>query len=252
MTAAFAPDHPGALVRPSPNFGERRGFSRPDLILLHYTGMQTGEAAEDWLCSPLSQVSSHYLVHEDGRIVQMVRERDRAWHAGRGSWGPCDDINSCSVGIEMVNPGHEFGYRDFPEPQIEAVIALCLGVAARSGVPPSRVLAHSDVAPGRKLDPGERFPWVRLEQAGLGLPLPAVLPPSGGPSLRLGDHSDAVRTAQAKLNQIGYGIVPTGLFDLRTKVVVEAFQRHFRPALVDGCVDASTAHAMDQVLVRVA
>ncbi|HEV7252256.1 MAG TPA: N-acetylmuramoyl-L-alanine amidase [Mesorhizobium sp.] len=248
----FAPDHPGAFVRPSPNFGERRGFSRPDLILLHYTGMETGEGAEDWLCNPLSQVSSHYLVHEDGRIVQMVREADRAWHAGRGAWGVCEDINSCSVGIEIANPGHEFGYRDFPESQIEAVIALSLDVAARHQVPSARVLAHSDIAPGRKLDPGERFPWARLREAGLGLPLPVVLPPSGGPSLRLGDQNDAVQDAQAKLNRIGYGIVSTGLFDLRTKVVVEAFQRHFRPALVDGCVDASTVHAMDQVLAGIA
>lgn len=223
----------------------------PDMILLHYTGMATGQAAEDWLCDPGSQVSSHYLVHEDGRIVQMVREAERAWHAGRGSWGACDDINSCSVGIEIVNPGHEFGYRDFPEPQIAGVIELCLGIRRRHGVPPGRVLAHSDVVPGRKLDPGERFPWPRLAQAGLGLPVPHA-PASGGPALCIGDESRAVEDAQAKLHAVGYGIVPTGLFDMRTKVVVEAFQRHFRPACVDGRVDASTAAALRDVLAHLA
>ena len=166
--SGFAPDHAGAEVRPSPNFGPRIGYAAPDMIILHYTGMETGQAAEDWLCDPAGQVSSHYLVHEDGRIVQMVRERDRAWHAGKSSWRGVTDINSCSVGIEIVNPGHALGYRDFPKPQIDAVIELCRGIVARHAIVRERVLAHSDVAPGRKIDPGERFPWRRLAKAGIG------------------------------------------------------------------------------------
>src|SRR5690242_5008569 len=166
--SGFSPDHSGAEVRVSPNFGQRIGVARPDMIILHYTGMKTGEGAEAWLCTPESQVSSHYLVHEDGRIVQMVRESDRAWHAGKSFWGGVTDINSHSIGIEIVNPGHEFGYRSFPPGQIAAVIGLCQGIVARHPIPPQRVLAHSDVATGRKVDPGERFPWRQLAEAGIG------------------------------------------------------------------------------------
>src|SRR5690606_17152454 len=166
--SGFSPDHAGAEVRVSPNFGPRLGTSRPDTIILHYTGMQSGAAAEAWLCTAESQVSSHYLVHEDGRVVQMVRESDRAWHAGKSFWQGATDINSQSVGIEIVNPGHEFGYRSFPRRQVVAVIGLCKGIVARHGVPPQRVLAHSDIAPGRKVDPGEKFPWRKLAEAGIG------------------------------------------------------------------------------------
>lgn len=123
------------------------------MILLHYTGMRSGQAAEERLCDPSSEVSAHYLVHEDGRIVQMVREADRAWHAGKSSWKGVTDINSCSVGIEIVNPGYDFGYRDFPEEQMAAVVDLCLGIKQRHGVA-REVLGHSDVAPGRKGRPG--------------------------------------------------------------------------------------------------
>src|SRR5262249_19528840 len=124
MSETFAPDHAGAEVRPSPNFGERRDGLTPTILILHYTGMPSGIGAEDWLCNPVSEVSSHYIVHEDGRVVQMVRESDRAWHAGVSSWHGQIDINSRSVGIEIVNAGHGFGYPDFPEIQIDAVIAL--------------------------------------------------------------------------------------------------------------------------------
>ena len=166
--SGFASDQPGAEVRVSPNFGQRVGTTRPDMIILHYTGMESGEGAEAWLCNPASEVSSHYLVHEDGRIIQMVRESDRAWHAGKSSWQGRTDINSCSVGIEIVNPGHAFGYPDFPDVQIAAVINLCRGIIERHGIVPERVLAHSDVAPGRKIDPGEKFPWHALAVSGVG------------------------------------------------------------------------------------
>ena len=166
--SGFLPDQPGAEVRVSPNFGPRRDTLRPDMIVLHYTGMASGAGAEAWLCDPASEVSSHYLVHEDGRIVQMVRESDRAWHAGKSFWRGVTDVNSHSLGIEIVNPGHEFGYRGFPRSQIAAVIELCRGIIARHAILPQRVLAHSDVAVGRKVDPGEKFPWRQLAEAGVG------------------------------------------------------------------------------------
>jgi len=241
--SGFAPDHHGAVVRPSPNFGDRRGAQRPDLIVLHYTGMETGSGAEDWLCNPASEVSSHYLVHENGRIVQMVRESDRAWHAGVSSWHGRADINSRSIGIEIANPGHRFGYPDFPAEQIDAVIALCRGIVARHAIRRERVLAHSDVAPGRKIDPGEKFPWPRLHAAGIGhLVEPA--PPGEGAGLAAGDWGEPVKTLQAMLAEYGYGVPISGGFDSMTAAVVEAFQRHFRPALVDGVADRSTIETL--------
>ena len=157
-------DHRSALVRPSPNFGERKDGKKVTAIILHYTGMPDGKGAEDWLCNSDSEVSSHYLVHEDGRIVQMVAEADRAWHAGKSYWHGERDLNSVSVGIEIVNPGHILGYRPFPAKQISAVIRLCRGIALRHGVTPAMVLAHSDIAPGRKTDPGPYFSWGRLRR----------------------------------------------------------------------------------------
>lgn len=244
----FPPDHDGAEVRVSPNFGARRDCSKPDLILLHYTGMQTAESAEAWLCDPVSEVSSHYLVHEDGRIVQMVRESDRAWHAGKGSWRGHSDINSHSVGIEIVNPGHTFGYPDFPDAQIDAVISLCRGVAERHGIRPERVLAHSDVSPGRKIDPGEKFPWPVLFAAGVGhLVEPA--PIGGGRFLTLGDRGEPVEALQSMLALYGYGVDISGDYDQCTATVVEAFQRHFRTARIDGVADRSTIETLHKLLL---
>lgn len=243
----FAADQEGAEVRVSPNFGPRRSPSRPDMIILHYTGMATGAAAEAWLCDPASEVSSHYLVHEDGRVVQMVRESDRAWHAGKSAWRGETDINSRSVGIEIVNPGHVLGYRNFPRLQVEAIISLCRGIADRHGIPPERILAHSDVAPGRKVDPGERFPWRRLAQSGLGHHVaPVRLSRDGG--LRPGDSGSAVEELQSMLSLYGYDVQITGAFDPRTAAVVAAFQRHFRPRRVDGVADRSTIETLRRLL----
>ncbi|MBS3649171.1 N-acetylmuramoyl-L-alanine amidase [Pseudaminobacter sp. 19-2017] len=242
----FAPDHIGVEVRPSPNFGPRRDGLRPELIILHYTGMATGAAAEDWLCNPASEVSSHYLVHEDGRIVQMVRENDRAWHAGKSSWKGVTDINSWSIGIEIVNPGHEFGYVDFPSFQIEAVIELCRGIIGRHAIRPDMVLAHSDVAPGRKVDPGERFPWGRLAIEGVGhFVTPTQI--QAGPSLVSGSAEEPVRDFQRMLSRYGYDIDITGTYDQRTATIVSAFQRHFRPARVDGVADVSTTKTLQDL-----
>lgn len=243
----FVPDFAGAIVRASPNFGERRGPARPDMIVLHYTGMPSGPAAEDWLCDPASQVSSHYLVHEDGRVVQMVREADRAWHAGKSSWHGHADINSASVGIEIDNPGHAFGYPDFPPVQIERVVELCRDILNRWAMAWERVLAHSDVAPGRKIDPGEKFPWRRLAEAGLGLFLESSSP---GPAVLLpGEQGFPVEAMQVMLATFGYGIDITGTYDAQTEIVVAAFQRHFRPELIDGVADASTLDVLQRLLI---
>jgi N-acetylmuramoyl-L-alanine amidase len=253
--SGFLPDHLGAEVRVSPNFGPRRGTMRPDMIVLHYTGMESGAAAEAWLCNPASEVSSHYLVHEDGRIVQMVRESDRAWHAGKSSWRGVSDVNSHSVGVEIVNPGHLLGYRAFPKRQIEAVIGLCSGIVARHGIAPELVLAHSDVAPGRKVDPGEKFPWKALFEAGIGHLVKAapIRAPSvqQGAGLRRGDAGTAVEALQSMLALYGYGVEITGAFDQETEIVVEAFQRHFRPRRVDGVADSSTVRTLTRLLASI-
>jgi len=245
--SGFRPDQPGVEVRASPNCGARRDCAGPDMIVLHYTGMESGEAAEAWLCDPASEVSSHYLVHENGRIVQMVREADRAWHAGKSSWHGVTDVNSRSVGIEIVNPGHAFGYRNFPKRQVGAVIALCQGIVRRHGIRPERVLGHSDVAPGRKVDPGEKFPWKALAEAGVGLYVrPARI--SAGQGLGIGDSGEDVARFQARLSRFGYGIEESGVFDERTQTVTAAFQRHFRPRRVDGIADRSTVKTLDSLL----
>src|SRR5688572_9829000 len=156
-------------VEASPNFDERTGLARPDMIVLHYTGMQFSHEALHRLCDVKARVSSHYMVMENGSIVQLVPEAKRAWHAGVSAWGGDTDINSRSIGIEIANPGHDFGYPDFPSRQIAAVITLCRAIMTRNIIRPENVVAHSDVAPSRKQDPGEKFPWKRLSLSGVGL-----------------------------------------------------------------------------------
>jgi N-acetylmuramoyl-L-alanine amidase len=245
--SGFAPDQPGAMVRASPNFGPRREGFRPEIILLHYTGMTTGAGAEDWLCNPASEVSSHYLVHEDGRIVQMVRESDRAWHAGQSSWRGVTDINSQSIGIEVVNPGPLAGHPPFPPRQIAAVISLCQGIVARHRIRPEMVLGHSDVAPGRKIDPGERFPWRALARAGVGH-FVAPARHRRGAALQPGDEGQEVTRLQAMLASYGYGLETGGTYDGATKTVVSAFQLHFRPKKVDGIADRATRETLQRLL----
>jgi N-acetylmuramoyl-L-alanine amidase len=240
--SAFPPDSfLVADVAPSPNNDARKDGRQPDMILLHYTGMPTGEAALTRLCAPDSKVSAHYVVFEDGRIVQCVPEALRAWHAGESSWAGETDINSCSIGIEIVNPGHEFGYPDYPLRQVAAVISLCRSILTRRGpFSSARILAHSDVAPARKQDPGEKFPWELLSDSGIGhwvRPAPLNV---DGPTLKPGDSGEAVTRLQRVLRGYGYGIEETGSYDDATGAVVTAFQRHFRPARVDGIADAST------------
>jgi N-acetylmuramoyl-L-alanine amidase len=226
-----------ALIEaPSPNFDAR--VSPPDMIVLHYTGMQTGAAALKRLCDPAAKVSAHYLVEEDGRVFSLVPEERRAWHAGVSFWKGARDINAASIGVEIVNPGHEFGYRPFPDDQIKAVIGLLDGVRGRWSVPDARILGHSDVAPARKQDPGELFPWDRLAAAGHGLW--AKPPAAPGAALSLGDEGAAVFALQAGLTRLGYLCPPSGAYDADTATVVTAFQRHWRPACVDGAADGET------------
>jgi len=237
-----------AEVRESPNHNERAAGVKPDILVLHYTGMPTAEGAVRRLCSPESKVSSHYVVLEDGHIIQCVAEARRAWHAGQSSWAGETDLNSRSIGIEIVNPGHDHGYPEFPRRQIAAVTALCRSIFTRHRIPADRVLAHSDIAPSRKKDPGEKFPWKSLHDSGIGLwikPAPVV---SDGPIYVLGDTDPAIKELQELFAHYGYGVPTNGQFDSITHDVVTAFQRHFRPAKVDGIVDVSTIETLRTLL----
>ena len=210
------------VAAPSPNFDARPANMPVDILLLHYTGMQTAADALTRLCDPDAKVSAHYTVDEDGIIYAHVPEDARAWHAGLSYWAGERDINARSIGIEIVNPGHEFGYRAFPERQIESVIALSQDIFARQPIPPERVLGHSDVAPARKVDPGELFPWGALSLEGIGLW------PQTRKALLNVPFADGLRA-------FGYGLHPE--MDVPMETVITAFQRHWRPARIDGVAD---------------
>lgn len=247
MKAAPVPDSPVASeFIASPNHGERRGYAQPDCVILHYTGMPTGAGALAQLCNPAAEVSSHYFVWEDGRVVQLVAEDRRAWHAGQSFWKGESDLNSASIGIEIVNCGHE-SLPPYPKPQVDAVTALVRDIGVRRAIAPRRILAHSDIAPGRKRDPGEHFPWETLWRAGVGHWTLAP-PPNAEPIFKRGQEGAPIRSLQAMLALYGYGVELTGVYDHQTRVVVAAFQRHFRPARVDGETDASTVETLRMLL----
>jgi N-acetylmuramoyl-L-alanine amidase len=235
----------------SPNHGERAAGKSVDMLILHYTGMASEERAFRWLCDPESGVSAHYFVGEDGRVTRMVEEGRRAWHAGKSMWAGESDINSRSIGIEIANPGHEFGYRLFPDRQVDAVVALCRDILARHAIPACQVLAHSDVAPARKADPGELFPWKRLAGEGIGVWVEPE-PPGPGPEHRHGDTGQPVERLRRDLAAYGYGIGPGAEYDEACVSVVRAFQRHFRPLLFDGVADGSTMRTLARLLATVA
>ena len=252
MSNAFDPDYRPALVRPSPNFNARRGGRdgeprKPDILLLHYTAMQSAREAIEWLASEESQVSCHYLVDENGIVTQLVPEAERAWHAGASFWKGETDINSASVGIEIANPGHDFGSPPFPGSQIMAVIRLCRDIIARHGIAPERVLAHSDVAPMRKRDPGEWFPWKTLHEKGVGHWVEPA-PVAGGRYFHPGDAGPPVEALQTMLALYGYDCETDGTYGTKTAAAVTAFQRHFRPERVDGIADVSTITTLHRLL----
>lgn len=207
------------IETPSPNFDER---SLPvTMLVLHYTGMPDAASAINWLASPESKVSAHYVVTEDGDIVRMVAEDKRAWHAGRAHWRGVSDINSASIGIEIVNPGHEWGYRPFPTPQIQALVPLVHEIVQRHRITRGNVVGHSDVAPARKQDPGEFFPWATLARLRLALPRPTK---------NLMDPHWTDSGFMLALERFGYDIT-------EPEAAVRAFQRRFRPEMIDGVID---------------
>lgn len=223
------------VERPSPNH-DPRAEGPTDILVLHYTGMRTAEEALQRLCDPDAKVSSHYTVDRDGTIYQHVAEERRARHAGVSYWAGVRDVNSRSIGIEIVNPGHEFGYIPFAEPQIETVIALSRDILSRHAISASRVVGHSDVAPNRKQDPGELFPWARLAENGIGL----------------WPHHDSTQTARNSnafaddLRRYGYGVPPD--VDWPLEDVIAAFQRRFRPSCINGIPDAECAGLLRALL----
>lgn len=230
------------VERPSPNHDARSGGRAADMLVLHYTGMESAAAALDRLCDPAARVSAHYTVDEDGTVYAHVAEDRRAWHAGVAFWQGETDVNGVSIGVEIVNPGHEFGYRPFPEAQMQAVRALSQAIVARHRIRPLRVVGHSDVAPARKKDPGELFDWPMLAAAGVGF-----WPDAGTVRARLGAEREAdLRSIGRNLARIGYrwpaGRDDAGAAEADSRAsILAAFQRHFRPASVTGEADPETA-----------
>ncbi len=249
MSLIESPDSPlVSRVHASPNVEPRAGGMTPSILLLHYTGMTCCEKAIDWLSRPESKVSCHYVIDEAGAITQMVAENKRAWHAGRSIWAGETDVNSASIGIEIHNPGHDDGYPDFPAAQMQAVMELSRDIVQRNSIEPRHVLAHSDVAPGRKIDPGEKFDWAWLAANGVGH---WVEPAGVGPLIGAVSHlqnTDDIARAQRLLGQYGYGIEVSGRNDKASRTIVSAFQRHFRPARFDGLIDASTVATVEALL----
>ena len=233
----------------SPNCDSRPADAGPvDTLVLHYTGMVSAEAALERLTDPAAKVSAHWCIGEDGTLWRLVPEEQRAWHAGLSEWRGRRSVNDFSIGIELVNPGHEHGYRPFPPAQMDALLDLARAIVARHPIDPRNVVAHSDIAPTRRQDPGELFDWARLAEAGIGLWPQCLAEPAGeGPALCQGNRGSAVRRRQERLRAIGYGLAVDGDFGLATAAVVRAFQRHFRQARVDGVIDAGTDAMLHEV-----
>ncbi|MFV3128312.1 N-acetylmuramoyl-L-alanine amidase [Niveispirillum sp. KHB5.9] len=242
---------PPIIPHPSPNHGPRRIDGPPDMLILHYTGMRDGASALARMCDPESQVSAHYMVEEDGRVFQLVADDRRAWHAGASFWAGETDINSRSIGIELVNPGHEWGYRPFPEAQMRALAGLCSHLLTLYPIPAHHVLGHSDIAPSRKQDPGELFDWLGLAMAGIGLwPDPR---PADGMAWEKGEIA-------LLLQKFGYPLAADGIswaehhahgksWDESAEAALRAFQRHWVPASLGKGIDRDSVAAL-RALVR--
>ncbi|MDC9701560.1 MAG: N-acetylmuramoyl-L-alanine amidase [Alphaproteobacteria bacterium] len=226
-------------VLPSPNFDIRGEGIVPDMIVFHYTGMESADDAIRRLRCSVAKVSSHYIIDMDGRIIQLVRESDRAWHAGLSFWAGDRNVNFLSIGIEIVNIGHRSGYPAFPIEQMESLKALCLDIIGRYQISCSRIVGHSDISPARKIDPGEKFDWEWLACRGIGIWVNST-PIRDELRMCLGSRGPLVEEVQEQLALIGYEVRVTGYFDCQTGLVISAFQRHFRPALINGWADCGT------------
>lgn len=218
--------------QPSPNWDERK--LPIEMVVLHYTEMKPVESALDRLTDPEAKVSAHYLITEEGEVIRLVDESKRAWHAGQSYWRGHRDVNSASIGIELDNPGHALGYRAFPEAQIDALVPLLHRIVKRYDIPRANVVGHSDVAPMRKIDPGELFPWDRLAEYHLCLPRPG--------KLELGDPFDNDGSFYLALERFGYDITDG-------HKAVEAFQRRWRPNRIDGQIDGEVRAILFQLLL---
>jgi len=217
---------------PSPNWDER---TLPvEMVVLHYTEMKPAQAALDRMCDPAAKVSAHYMITEEGEVIRLVSERKRAWHAGQSFWRGHKDVNSASIGIELDHPGHALGYRPFADAQVEALVPLLNAIVKRHNIPRANVVGHSDVAPARKIDPGELFPWDRLAEYRLCLPRPE--------KLELGDPFDNDGSFYLALERFGYDITDG-------HKAVEAFQRRWRPERIDGEIDGEIRAILFQLLL---
>jgi len=218
----------------SPNFNNRPTDSEINILILHYTGMKTAKEALDRMCSADSQVSAHYMINEDGSIISLVPEEKRAWHAGISCWRGRAALNDTSIGIELVNPGHEWGYRPFPAAQIDSLIELAKNITERYNIAPRNIVGHSDIAPTRKEDPGELFDWKTLAWEGLGLwPQTKKVRNPHEMLIRPGEEGVSVGQVQKMLADYGYHIRVDGLYGEKTEAVIRAFKRHFVPEVVN-------------------
>ena len=230
-----------AFLKPSPNFDERNPDVHLRYVVLHYTGMPTRDVALQRLCNPKSKVSAHYLIDDEGRLFKLVEEDKRAWHAGKGFWRGATDINSASIGIELVNPGHAYGYTKFPKAQTNFLKDLLKEVMKRNRLnPATALLAHADIAPDRKEDPGELFPWEDFAKEGFGL----------WPSVERKDYEPIQDFEEQKLlRTIGYDCPDNGVYDPPTRAALLAFQRRYDPANITGTPERETIARM-RALVR--
>ena len=237
---------PAMTAHPSPNWNDRPAGCVVDTVVLHYTGMESGPEALARLCDPEAEVSAHYLIEEDGRVFKLVDEDKRAWHAGVSHWRGRDNLNHSSIGIELVNPGHEFGYRAFPEAQITSLLALLDGIQARHHIPKYGYVGHSDIAPDRKQDPGELFPWQRLAAHGFGLWSGRDGADTSVLAAR-GQKNANVMKFNQQLGIVGYHIPDIQSFDATTEFAVRAFQAHWRSGTVSGRIDKGTASVLEDI-----
>jgi len=234
---------------PSPNWDERPAGASIDTVIIHYTGMRHGCDALERLCDIEAKVSAHYMIEEDGAIFSLVPEEKRAWHAGVSAWRGHHNLNHNSIGIELVNPGHEFGYRAFPEQQIARLLDLLEGISQRYAICPSRYIGHSDIAPDRKIDPGELFPWQRLSKQGYGL----WSDKNGADTtiiLQKDDTGPKVSFLNSQLGLVGYTGANSLIYDANLESILKAFQAHWRPEGVTGCYDKGTALILDDIAFK--